>query len=544
MKPAICLITLLATMWLTAPAAAQVQPLTAWWIDTGDTDSTGLGMGIAPLGDINQDGYNDFVAAGTLGYWVANLYVYLGSDQPDTVPDIIIPKPDSLKWFGLPTFNVGDVNGDGFSDIIATGIQQELPFPIKQYAYLYFGGPLLDTIPDIIMKNESQEQSDFFGYSGAGLGDINGDGNTDFAITDPQYINSVGRGSIYIYYGDALLDSIPDLILRSDSTLNWIGYFVEGLGDINGDGYSDWVMSDGQCQGPNGEFSTGVVAIYYGGNPPDTIPHTVIYGSVPGADLGMGLTTFDWDRDGQKDIFAWCGNFYPPDNHGAVWEFKVSPTMTGQPNHIFLGIPGYPGIGEHMFHTDLDGDGQQDLISGAPGYAMAGLVYVFLNGAGQDTIYDAYYYQGNFNQQLGSIGSGVGDINGDGIEDMAVSEPAYSGNGRLHMILGNDSLHQSVGVMPFPQPPLPQTVALLKASPNPFNSQVVLEISVPSPKNNQIKIYNLKGEEIRRFDINIGQNRVIWNGTSSSGQICASGIYLAKLTGPSYQTIQKLTLIR
>jgi hypothetical protein len=541
MKPAICIITLLATMWLTAPAAAQVQPLQAWWIDTGDTDSTGLGMGIAPLGDINQDGYDDFVAAGTLGYWVANLYVYLGSSQSDTVPDMVIPKPDSLQWFGLPTFGVGDVNGDGYPDFIAQGTRQDIP-PVQEYAYLYFGGPLLDTIPDIIMKNESEQQSHSFGSRGAGLGDINGDGYNDMGITDPWF-GGTGYGAIYLYYGGNPPDSIPDIVIHADSILDHIGFHIFPLGDMNQDGYADWVMSDGQCQGPNGEFSTGVVAIYYGGNPPDTIPHTVIYGSVPGADLGLGLTTFDWDGDGQEDIFAWCGNFYPPDNHGAVWEFNVSPVMSGQPNHIFLGIPGYPGIGEHVFHVDLSGDGRQDLISGAPGYAMAGLVYVFLNGTGQDTLYDAYYYQGNFNQQLGNIGSGVGDINGDGIEDMAVSEPAYSGNGRLHVILGDDGLHQS-GISPFPEPLLPQTAVLLKAYPNPFNSEVVLEIFVPSLKNNLIQIYNLKGQEVSHFRLVYGQYRVVWDGKSNSGQLCASGIYLAKLSGIKYQAIQKLILIR
>jgi hypothetical protein len=542
MKPTCQYMALAALLFLltAAPAAAQVQPLTAWWIDTGDTDSTGLGMGLAPLGDINQDGYDDFVASGTLGYYSGNLYVYYGGSQPDTVPQMVIPMPDStLQWFGLPLFSIGDVNEDGYPDFIAAGSRQDVP-PLIEYAYLYYGGPLLDTTPAMTFTWESAQYSDFFGFSGAGLGDINGDGHVDFAITDPQYTNPIGYGAIYIYYGGLALDSIPDLIIRSNSTLNWIGNFIEGLGDVNGDGYADWVMSGPGCHGPNGEPDAGVVAIYYGGNPPDTIPHLVIYG-LTGSVLGESLTTLDWNGDGQMDIFAGNRVFYNPDYHGSIWEFNVLPNMTGQPDHIFLGDTGYPGIGTHLFHADLNGDGQQDLMDGEP--AFGGIVYIYLNGTGQDTIYDAYYYQGNWNQELGKIGAGIGDINGDGIEDMATSEPHYSGNGRLHVILGDDGLHQS-GILPQKNPALPSDQVLLRAHPNPFNSQVALELSIPSLKSNHIHIYNLQGDEIRNFSLDYGQQMLFWDGRSATGLNCSSGIYIAKLTGPTYQTTLKLVLIR
>jgi hypothetical protein len=537
MKAAFTFLILLLTA---LPAAAQVQPLTAWWIDTGETDSTGLGTGMAPLGDVNGDGYDDFVAAGTLGYYSGNLYVYYGGSQPDTVPHMVIPRPDStLKWFGLPTFGVGDVNGDGFQDFIASGIQQELPFPIKQYAYLYFGGPLLDSIPDIIMINESEQQSSQFGLYGAGLGDINGDGFDDYGITDPWF-GGIGYGAIYLYYGGNPPDSIPDIVLHANNSLNYLGFQLAPLGDVNQDGYADWVMSHPQCNGPNGEFSAGVIAIYYGGNPPDTIPHQIIYGSVPGANLGLGLTTLDWDGDGQADIFAWCGNFYPPDNHGAVWEIKVSPTMTGQPNHIFLGIPGYPGIGQELFHVDLDGDGQQDLISGAPGYAMAGLVYVFLNGAGQDTLYDAYYYRGNFNASLGHSGCNTGDVNGDGIEDMVIGEG--NGPGRIHMILGSDSLHQSVGVMPFPKPPLPLTTALLKAFPNPFNPSTAISYELRAASYVSLKVYDTAGRLVTTLAD--GRKEAGTHEVTFDGSKLAAGVYIARLTAGEFTAAQKMVLLK
>jgi hypothetical protein len=545
MKAALVALLLLL---LSAPAAAQVQPLTAWWIDTGDTDSTALWGYECSVGDINGDGLSDFaVSTGSWDYSPTSregLNIYKGKTYPDTVPDLLVPPPnDSLVLFGIGLYDVGDVNGDGSSDFIA-GARNQYTYSYRRHAYLYFGGAAFDTIPEAHFMGDSTGNWTNFSDNGAGLGDINGDGFNDFAILDEGYFISGSPlilGAIYIYYGGNPPDSIPAVVIHADITLNRLGHRIAPLGDLNSDGYADWVMSDPACQGQNGETSTGVVAIYYGGNPPNTIPHTVIYGSVPGADLGLGLTTFDWNGDGQKDIFAWCGNFYPPNNHGAVWEFNVSPTMTGQPDHIFLGIPGYPGIGERLFHVDLDGNGKQDLISGAPGYALAGLVYVFLNANYSDTLYDALYYQGNFEGDLGGAGCNAGDINGDDIEDIVIHE-AY-GNGRKHLILGDDGLHQS-GVEPYSEPPLPQTAVLLKAYPNPFNSEVVLEISAPSLKNNNIQIYNLSGQEVRKFFLSHGQRRIVWDGKTVSGTSCTAGVYWAKLTGPGYQTTTKLTLIR
>jgi hypothetical protein len=390
-------------------------------------------------------------------------------------------------------FNVGDVNGDGNTDFVAGAGQTSLDY--QRYAFLYYGGTAFDTLPDAKFKGDSSVLTHYASQGGE-LGDINGDGFNDFAILDFAYAISGPPpilGAIYLYYGGDPPDSVPGVVIHADSVFNRIGFHIAPLGDVNQDGYADWVMSDPACQGPNGESDAGVVAIYYGGNPPDTIPHQVIYGSVPGANLGMGLTTFDWNGDGQKDIFAWCGNFYPPNNHGAVWEFNVTPTMAGQPDHIFFGIPGYPGIGQRLWHVDLDGDGQQDMISGAPGYAMSGLVYVFLNVAGQDTLYDAYYYQDNFEGDLGGAGCNASDINGDEIEDLAILE--FYGNGRLHLILGSDSLHQSP-VSPVNLPALPLTSLFLKASPNPFNSSTVLSFELPHPGRVTLEVFDIMGREV------------------------------------------------
>jgi hypothetical protein len=529
MKPAICLIALLATMWLAAPAAAQVQPLTAWWTHTGTSDVP-MGGFFTPLGDINGDNLADFVNWSPFN----QLAIFHGSVQPDSTPDLIIHSPDtSFGFFGLRLFSVGDVNGDGYSDFIAGASITD--YSIPRYAFLYYGGAAFNSISDVSFIGPVINASRF-AYNGGGLGNINGDDFDDFAILDETW------NKIYIYYGGNPPDSISDVIISADSILNQIGWDVAPLGDINGDGYDDWVMADGECQFPGISGFPGVVAIYYGGNPPDTLPVWYTHGT-DNAHLGeAGLTTLDWNGDGQLDIFATNGTFYSPNFHGSCWEFNVSPTMTDQPDHIFLGQADW-NFGRTLWHVDINNDSNQDLVSGNPdyGFIARGKVYVYLNGAGQDTLYDATYYQGNFQAGLG-YGGNVGDINGDGIEDMAVFE-GYGPYGRLHMILGSDSLHQS-GAIPTHTISIPETSELLKAYPNPFNSEVVLEINAPKPGDNHIYIYDLQGRRIKTLDLGFGQVYVIWDGTNSSSQVCAAGIYYAELKGQNYETIIKLNLLK
>ena len=127
---------------------------------------------------------------------------------------------------------------------------------------------------------ESEQQSDLYGFDGEGLGDVNGDGFNDFAITDPYFC---GSGSIYIYYGGNPPDSIPDVIIRADNMMNHIGWCIAPLGDVNQDGYDDFVTGDPRYGIPGVTSWAGVIAIYYGGNPPDTIPETIITGPFRGA---------------------------------------------------------------------------------------------------------------------------------------------------------------------------------------------------------------------------------------------------------------------
>lgn len=132
---------------LVRPVTAQVQQLQLWWADIGETDSTCLGHGIVRLGDINFDGLSDFV----VGSSAARAYVYYGNPEPDTIPDLVIICPDSDIVDFTPVANIGDVNCDGWDDILIQGANYAPWIDILR-VYLYYGGEAFDSLPDMVFQ--------------------------------------------------------------------------------------------------------------------------------------------------------------------------------------------------------------------------------------------------------------------------------------------------------------------------------------------------------------------------------------------------------
>jgi hypothetical protein len=331
-----------------------------------------------------------------------------------------------------------------------------------------------------------------------------------------------------------------------------VGWDAAALGDVNNDGYDDIVLVDPRATGPQGEYGMGYIAVYYGASSPDTVPDIVLWGEAASAFLGLSVAGIDFNHDGVKDIVVGSHRDYPPSYSTSVYVYLMPLNPPQQPDFIFLDqgyIGGSTGLG--LMGIDLNGDGWQDIVSNNWDNALgAGKTYLYLGGSSADTLLDAIFYQGHIMCSLGAGYANVGDMNGDGIEDLLIGEPGYyfylyeSHWGRIYTILGDTIYHQSVAVSPEEEtPPLPSVIHL-SIYPNPFNDWVVFQIDYQGTEKAALQIFNLRGELIRRFPAISSGSEIVWDGRNSFGKPCTSGIYIAKLNNHSNAVYQKFVMIR
>ena len=257
---------------------------------SGDQTDSYFGSSVAGLGDVNDDGVDDFIigasgqdtcgASGNRG----RAYVYFGgSDLNESLnypnPDLFLEDPDMQDdaRFGWALAGVGDINGDGENDFIVGAPGNDAGGSLKGKAYIYYGGSGLGNVPDLSLILPSVLNQDLFGWAVAGVGDINGDGENDFIIGAPGHDGGgSARGAVYVFYGGVNFDATPDLILYETEDGAQFGFTVEGVGDVNGDGFDDFIIGAPfhDADGAVGS-NRGRAYLYYGGANPDDIPDAI-----------------------------------------------------------------------------------------------------------------------------------------------------------------------------------------------------------------------------------------------------------------------------
>jgi hypothetical protein len=188
-------------------------------------------------------------------------------------PIVVDPLSTSASWtaesnqgsasFGFSVGTAGDVNGDGYSDVIVGAPFYDNGETYEGRAYVYHGSAsgLSGTAA---WTAESNQGSAFFGFSVGTAGDVNGDGYSDVIVGAYLYDNGeTDEGRAYVYHGSASgLSGTAAWTAESNQANAYFGYSVGTAGDVNGDGYSDVIV--GAYYYDNGETDEGRAYVYYG----------------------------------------------------------------------------------------------------------------------------------------------------------------------------------------------------------------------------------------------------------------------------------------
>ena len=529
-KYSVCL--LISLMISTTLSALNDMPLMAEL--QGEHNNSGFGYSILSL-DFNHDGYDDLVVLSLFyGYDYVQqtpsrgkVYIYYGG--PDfssaTQPAMtlegdylegILRKVTSIR-------NVGDINGDGFDDLMIT-ITDVIYNVSDSPRFMYYYGQTDDlSTPDRVDVCDIGETK----YDHYKLGDIDGDGFDDIGIRYRQ-------GSIFcfdIQWGG----SFNRHLVYSGSEITPYASYISGIGDINADGYHDFTIG---YVSDDTEPPSCIIKLYYG-NPDRSFNHPVVLINTQNSITRKCKPLGDINGDGYDDFFAyanstgmmlWLGN----DNLDFSYpDLVLNPVLYG--NTQLKGIEA----------GDVNGDGFSDVV-GASYNSRRFAVWLGSDNMDGHADWQKGSTHDNFGYDLA-----MGDFDGDGYCDIAVSAPMENGGiwpyhdyrGYVFIYAGNPGM---VANHDLHTPQLVDQIQL-KLSPNPVRSGNTINIEIRKSadvkgKTAELQVFNIRGQLVYQEDDKaISADNATW---SLNLNKLTNGVYLCRVKIGNLQATKRFTIIK
>ncbi len=422
-----------------------VDPLLAMqdWTAESDQANANFGISVSTAGDVDGDGYSDVIVGaqfydnGIGETDEGRAYVYLGSATGlDTSPDWTAESNVASARFGASVSTAGDVDGDGFSDVIVGASRFQNGQSGEGAAYVYLGSSTgLDSTPDWTVEGAQVDAE--FGFSVSTAGDVDGDGFSDVIVGAHLYDNiETDEGRAFVYLGSATgLSTIADSRLESDAQSSDFAFSVSTAGDVNGDGYDDVIVGAREFSNP--EVHEGRAFVYLGSTTGlVTTPAWTAESDQAAADFGTSVSTAgDVNGDGYSDVIVGApllDNGLVDRGRAYVYLGSASGLATGSA-WTAESEQAYAHFGSAVSTAgDVDGNGYSDVIVGANTFSsnknqsFEGRAYAYLGSAtGLETTPD---WTAESNQERANFGTSVstaGDMNGDGYSDVIVGAPLW-----------------------------------------------------------------------------------------------------------------------
>ena len=462
-------------------AFASMTNANVAWSATGRNTAPGsttsdFGHALSATGDVNGDGFFDLVVgAPSYTNGEANegaVLLYLGRADISTAALGTLDNAATVKELNIPRARLGntvaiagDMTGDGTAEVISTGAgNHDGVNPDESEIVDVFAGRTVTPLAIAIFQKNFGATDDVVAGP---AGDLNGDGVADFAIGRPYFqtppctngiCDRTGLTEVYLPRRGEGISQTPLVSLTTPYPITDLGKLLWTAGDANGDGYSDLAVASLASLA-----NTEPLQIYFGAadlpaasiSTYTTFDASIVYGDQnpvqDGTAFGLSLSSAgDVNGDGFSDFIVGQPGFDGSPSMHDNGRFRLflgrdcpspptcSPDVTEQPVPLawagqqdsFQGWS-VAGVG------DLNGDGFDDVVVGAPLYNSLlfppfffgtddGSALVYLGGTSglpelPNTRIDAIQDNAHFGDQV----AGAGDVNGDGRADVLISAPLH-----------------------------------------------------------------------------------------------------------------------
>ena len=469
--------------------------------------------------DLNNDGYDDYIHWDPSDYDNYKFQFFMGKEIPDTTYDFAIEAPFGSGYISWG----GDLNADGYKDIVY-GVCTYWGDPGSLYICL--GSDSIDLEPELILHGWDYAPDSYnLGFEKGINGgyDFNGDGYDDILAggTGPSYWLN---GQVDLFFGGEEIDTIPDFHIQG-ATLDELGKY-KTVGDINGDGYDDLIISRNNTSFPQ---MLGVeFEVYLGGSDMDELCDYVfedVFYHHSYIKCGS-----DFNDDGFDDIVL-SSSILPESMH------RYLSIYYGNNNINLIQNIMQDSLFNSLFYTNINQDNYADVALIRYENDLPNLEIYFGNNEGD--------YNVDISNQYSHILSrcNIGDFNGDNEDEILIN----TGNQYTGTPLNSATMYGLNGGNNIDNDELEITdYEIINTFPNPFTNNTNIHFSIKNSNNIQLDIYNIKGQKVRSILNNRlegGDHVIEWDGADNKGHCLGSGIYFIKLKTEQGVNVAKMLKI-